>query len=138
MNFILCKTRVNTDFNKVKSSFDNERSLQHFFETCSAGSVKIKGTISPFENNAFFSGKAKYQIEIKDHPLELEVHIMQTTEETEYCYDVFLKLKGESPLYNDKASEFRQLLDSSLNTLRSHFNGTWIIGDDELHYSILK
>lgn len=133
MPFKLLKTRINTHYQQAIAPFKNAKQFQDWLNDTSVQSVE---TVQGLQDNNLESAHAIYAVQFNDQRYQLDVRIVQSTQLTIYCFDVFIMLKTTSA---DKLEQaLYHTINSRLEQLRRKYNGNWVIGDDDLTLSVLQ
>lgn len=127
MTFTLHKTRINTDFSRLRKHFSLPEDLSAHLQCDYKISLLEPLTVLNLE-----SASIKYRLQNGDRDHILTVNFMQTTRLTTRCFDVYYHLSPPPP------TDLDLHLKQSLETLREKYNGTWHITDADLILSILK
>lgn len=137
--FILQRSRVSTDYIKLKRIFKPEADFQAWlqeqlslFFAPTAPDLALSIQATPLKELYLESAYTCYSLTGKDIDAKLHIDFMQSTARTSRCFDIFIRVEGLYP------PGLLEALPPYLEGLRQRFNGDWIIEDQHLSFDTLK
>ncbi len=132
MPYQLLKARINCNYNRIIKPL---KSLDNFITWTNCADFNVKQALA-FSDSNLENATAQYKVSYQSTTVMIDLKLMQSTQLTSYCFDVFLVMNYNA--LNADVDKIVALYRERLEALRYQYNGNWIISDGDLTLTNLR